>query len=73
MKKTIVKCQLSLATTLNTPQVLVYNEKHTIHYQTPCDDNWKKIFGDKFKVFRYAHTRADGVLSIDEPAPWQDW
>lgn len=72
-KQFIVKCQLSLMTSESTQQVMVYNEDRTVLLQVDCTPDLKAMFGDSVKIFRYAHIRKDKMLSIDDPAPWQEW
>ena len=53
-------------------QVFVYSKdkQHTFLGQNP--DAFKMFGPDEYKIFAYGHVR-DGVIFLDEKAPWQEW
>lgn len=69
----VVKVQLSLETTAEKRQVLVYdNEGRIAPYQADADEALLTIMAGRPKAFFFA-TLDNGTLSIGDEAPWEDW
>lgn len=54
--------------------VLIYNENRSAKYieHNPTEE-MMNLFGEEFKIFRYATLNSEGKIVIGEEAPWQDW
>lgn len=72
MKKIIFKVQISLFTSENSPQVMLYNEKRDISGQFPLSKDIKKLVKGRPKFFVYGEMIGTEVTVLGE-APWQDW
>lgn len=68
----IVKVQLNL----NPPiaeEALVYNKTKTIYMQTEVSRNLRIVMGKRVKMFFYAKQDKDGLVTLLDEAPEQDW
>ena len=66
--------QLSLATSHDTRQVLVYNATRSREYEGDATKETLKIMGREVKKFFYAQfPKKSGLVEIFDEAPWQDW
>ncbi len=73
-KKVIVKVQLSLATSHDKQQVLVYDEDHKNSYEGDASPEIIKAMDGEVKKFFYAiFPTKPGMIDMFEEAPWQDW
>lgn len=68
----IVKMQLSLRTTAEKRQVLIYNEARTVEWQGDASEEILKAMGDRDKAFFSARMRGT-VIEINEPVYERDW
>jgi hypothetical protein len=72
----IVKVQLSLSTTENGQQVLIYNKSRSVMLQVPATNELIRqmtIDGDvEPKLFFHAHIEGENVV-LDKYAKWQEW
>jgi hypothetical protein len=65
---------MSLYTTEQKRQVLIYNKDRSIQQALDTDDAMDKIMGTKSKEFFYGALGSDGLIKFEKnPAPWQDW
>ena len=74
-KRAIVKVQLSLATSENRQQMLVYTEGGNDMFQCDAPKAIVKAMGGEHKRYFYAlvPTKTAGKIVLLEEAPWQDW
>lgn len=70
--KFLVKVQVSLYTTESKPQILIYNEDHSIFFQGDMYKGLEKRIKEP-KKFWWAHVSKKNMIVLDKPAPWQDW
>lgn len=82
----IVKVQLSIVTTEQERQVLIYSEPilfhpfprrlgecYEIYYEGDADDDIVEWMGDSLKRYAYADLTDDGKVRIISVAPDQEW
>lgn len=70
----IVKVQISLFTTEEAPQVLVYSEdRHTIFYKGNTSPELEAAMGGKLRAFFEAHINSEGKLLLDKKLEEQGW
>lgn len=68
----IFKLQRPLATNLETPYILIYDQTRKIERFVIYDEETAKIFGDLPKVYVEGKIR-DNTLIVDRVVPEQDW
>lgn len=74
MKRTIVKVQVPLILSEDTPCALVYDEGRKNQGYLPVDDflltamEWEPK-----KYFYAAFNKEEVTIFFNKPAPWQDW
>lgn len=74
MEKIIVKVQVSLFTSEDEPQVLVYSENHKHQYEGPVTEEVIYAMDGEPKKFFYARIpKKPGMIELLEEAPWQSW
>lgn len=71
-RKMIVKVQLSLATSANVQQVLVYSEDRKISWEGDASREIIRRMKGEPKAFFYAHIK-NKVILLDDLAKWQEW
>jgi hypothetical protein len=70
----IVKVQLSLFTSHDVRQVMVYNEDRSILWMGPADEDVGKLMGDAVKRFFYAElVNTEIVIDDKRPCKDQEW
>jgi hypothetical protein len=80
-KSIVVKVQITIVT--NAPvgeaEVLVYNQDRSVQGMFLYTAELKRTLRGKLKSFWFAHTIPDPkvpngyIVSLDRPAPWQEW
>lgn len=73
MTKHIIKIQRSLATSDGQERVLVYNEDRTILQEFDMTDELRELFLPHDLKLYFEATLRDGVLSIGDNLPPQDF
>ncbi len=69
----IVKVQLSIVTSAESRQVVVYNEDHSLRYMGDATPDILDMMGSRIKVFFHAKLQEGGQLEFFREAPWQEW
>lgn len=72
-KKFVVKVQISIMTSEEMPQILIYNDDRTVEYMGDASQDMIEIMGGEVKKFYYAHLDERHQINIDGPAPYQEW
>lgn len=70
---TIVKVQLPLESSEETPKALVTTEGRKFYDFLTIDDALLKKMGKNVKVFFYATITDSGEVTLHGRAPWQSW
>lgn len=68
----IVKVQVSLASSLNSQQILIYNKSRSVMTQQDASEEIIKLMDGCFKAFFHAHID-DKMIILDKEAKWQSW
>ena len=71
-KQFIVKVQVSLMTSHDVPQVLIYNESRKVWFQGPLGRDTQRAIGPAKKKYFNAHL-AGTIVVLDEEVEEQDW
>ena len=71
-KPFIVKIQRSLATSGDTPSILIYNKDRSVMWEEPESPAMKRLMGSRMKVFYWATIDAAGGLAISAIHPARD-
>ena len=69
----IVKVQISLVTTKEKRQVLVYNKDRSITYEADATDDVIALVGDFPKAYFKAHLDEAGKIVLDGRVKDQNW
>lgn len=74
IKADVFKVQRPISTNAPTAQVLVYNQSHTIEFQTPYDHWWQSFFTSELKRYVWAtYDDVTEVFNIDRIVTPPDW
>jgi hypothetical protein len=68
----IVKIQVSITTTADERQMLVYNKDKSIHFQCPVTEDVLLILAGRPKMYCFYSIVSDEI-QISGEAPLQDW
>lgn len=55
------------------PMLLIYNEDQSIMEHLPVTEEIRDTMNGELKAYFWGKLREDGMLEIEEIAPWQDW
>lgn len=69
----VVKIQRSLNSTTEQPQMLIYNQDHSIQWQDDLHPKIERLLGGRLKCFALGHVDDKGVLAILGETPEQTW
>ena len=75
-KQQIVKVQVSLFTSEEKPQVLIYNKDRSVMGEFPLTPDIEEAMGGDHKKFFYALVplgKKEVQIELLEEAPWQVW
>lgn len=72
-KRFLVKAQRPIYSNVDSPMVLLYNQKRTFQTQIPFTAQWAKLFGLKYKVFCWIHINKDGRITLVRRVSDQFW
>lgn len=68
----IVKVQVSLVTTEEVPQVLIYNRDRSVEWVGDASADLMALMDDRPKVFFVAQV-IDSKIHLGHEAGWRDW
>lgn len=72
-EKQIVKVQISLATSTDKQQVLVYNRKRNVLYQGDASQEIIKAMDGEPKKFFHANCPKGKMIELLEETPYKNW
>ncbi|MEE9568327.1 MAG: hypothetical protein V3W37_02985 [Candidatus Binatia bacterium] len=69
----IVKVQQSIRTSHDKPTMLIYNEGQGMRFQSELTDEVAELLNGRLKAYFYSEIGDEGILTLKDEAPEQDW